>query len=197
MYNTLLNQRISFFPFLFLISLMRCTSLSTCSLSLFPPRDATATLQLRSNQYIESSHAVSTAEKVQKSICQSITTIFSTLRHLLHSEKKKETLPNHPPTTTLKTPHISTYLISSIHSTSMAPTQSSKNNNNSNKNTSSSSSSTTQKKTTRTKTTTTTQNQPYDVICCRCGRILNMQNVYYSFSCMGCYHTRCNKCKMA
>ncbi len=40
------------------------------------------------------------------------------------------------------------------------------------------------------------QNTLYNVICCRCGKVLNMQNVHYAFYCMSCYHKRCDNCPM-
>ncbi len=41
-----------------------------------------------------------------------------------------------------------------------------------------------------------TQNTLYNVICCRCGKILNMQNVHYAFYCLSCHHKRCDSCPM-
>ena len=39
-------------------------------------------------------------------------------------------------------------------------------------------------------------NTLYDVICCRCGKILNLQNVHYAFWCVHCRHKRCEGCGM-
>lgn len=36
----------------------------------------------------------------------------------------------------------------------------------------------------------------YNVICCRCGSILNLQNIHYAFQCLNCRHMRCNSCPM-
>ena len=36
----------------------------------------------------------------------------------------------------------------------------------------------------------------YNVICCRCGSILNLQNIHYSFQCLNCRHMRCDSCPM-
>ena len=40
------------------------------------------------------------------------------------------------------------------------------------------------------------QNTLYNVICCPCGRILNLQNVHYAFYCVNCKHKRCDSCTM-
>lgn len=34
----------------------------------------------------------------------------------------------------------------------------------------------------------------YNVICCQCKKILNLQNVHYTFQCVSCKHKRCNDC---
>ena len=41
-----------------------------------------------------------------------------------------------------------------------------------------------------------TRNTLYNVICCRCKKILNLQNVHYAFYCVSCHHRRCNNCTM-
>lgn len=46
----------------------------------------------------------------------------------------------------------------------------------------------------RTKTTKATSNVLYDVICCKCKRILNLQSIHYSFQCCHCRHRRCDNC---
>ena len=40
------------------------------------------------------------------------------------------------------------------------------------------------------------QDTLYDVICCRCGSILNLENVHYAFVCVRCRHKRCDECQM-
>lgn len=36
----------------------------------------------------------------------------------------------------------------------------------------------------------------YNVICCQCKKILNLQNIHYTFQCVSCKHKRCNNCTM-
>lgn len=36
----------------------------------------------------------------------------------------------------------------------------------------------------------------YNVICCQCKKILNLQNIHYTFQCVSCKHKRCDKCTM-
>ena len=38
------------------------------------------------------------------------------------------------------------------------------------------------------------QNTLYNVWCCRCGRLLNLQNVHYVHTCL-CAHRRCDRCQ--
>ena len=38
------------------------------------------------------------------------------------------------------------------------------------------------------------QNTLYNVWCCRCGRLLNLQNVHYVHTCL-CAHKRCDRCQ--
>lgn len=41
-----------------------------------------------------------------------------------------------------------------------------------------------------------TRNTLYNVICCKCGKILNLQNIHYAFYCLNCHHKRCDNCPM-
>ena len=41
-----------------------------------------------------------------------------------------------------------------------------------------------------------THNTLYNVICCQCKKILNLQNIHYAFYCLNCKHKRCDKCTM-
>ena len=45
------------------------------------------------------------------------------------------------------------------------------------------------------KSSAAVQNTLYNVWCCRCGRLLNMQNVHYVHTCL-CAHKRCDRCQM-
>ena len=40
------------------------------------------------------------------------------------------------------------------------------------------------------------RNTLYDVICCQCKRIVNLQNVHYTFQCASCKHKRCDNCTL-
>ena len=40
------------------------------------------------------------------------------------------------------------------------------------------------------------RNTLYNVICCQCKKILNLQNIHYTFQCVSCKHKRCDKCTM-
>ena len=41
-----------------------------------------------------------------------------------------------------------------------------------------------------------TRNTLYNVICCQCKKILNLQNIHYAFYCLNCKHKRCDNCTM-
>ena len=45
------------------------------------------------------------------------------------------------------------------------------------------------------KSSAAVQNTLYNVWCCRCGRLLNLQNVHYVHTCL-CAHKRCDRCQM-
>lgn len=47
-----------------------------------------------------------------------------------------------------------------------------------------------------TKSGTASMERLYDVICCKCGKIMNLLNVHYTFQCVSCTHERCNSCGM-
>lgn len=40
------------------------------------------------------------------------------------------------------------------------------------------------------------RNTLYNVICCQCKKILNLQNIHYTFQCVSCKHKRCDNCTM-
>ena len=40
------------------------------------------------------------------------------------------------------------------------------------------------------------RNTLFNVICCQCKKILNLQNIHYTFQCVSCKHKRCNSCTM-
>ena len=45
------------------------------------------------------------------------------------------------------------------------------------------------------KSSAAVKNTLYNVWCCRCGRLLNLQNVHYVHTCL-CRHRRCDRCRM-
>ena len=40
------------------------------------------------------------------------------------------------------------------------------------------------------------RNTLYNVICCQCKKILNLQNIHYNFQCVNCKHKQCDSCAM-